>query len=490
MPSLTTVQSTSPALPGGMAPMSTPRKRLMALIVASLMLMEQLDGTALTTALPAIAHDFHVGIPATSITLTVYMLGLAALIPASGYMAERFGSRLTLRWAIGLFLSGSLICARAHSLPVLAIARLVQGAGGAMMVPVGRLVILRSVAKAELLSIMAWVMLPATIGPMAGPVLGGVLTSWLSWRWIFYINIPLGLLAIVLTGRFIPQIRTTRPPPFDLKGNILSATALGGLIFGMELLGHGQTARLAGIGLGLLAPMAALAYIRHARGTAHPVLDLSLLRIPTFRVSVLAGGLTRIATAGTIFLLPSLLQVRFGASAAQSGLVTFLAPMGALAMRLVVSHAYRGLGFRRVMCAGSLALPGMCLLLALLRPGTIPDWLLLLLAFNGMGQTLLFTGYNTIAYADMPAARMSAATSLYATCQQTMLTLGICMAAAMLGMAQALLPPPWRLHDYSVAFIACGVVAVGALPLLLRLSPDAGASVSGHGGPKNANKSK
>ncbi|MFT8712943.1 MFS transporter, partial [Komagataeibacter rhaeticus] len=200
----------------------------MALIVASLMLMEQLDGTALTTALPTIAQDFHVGIPATSITLTVYMLGLAALIPASGHMAERFGSRLTLRWAIGLFLAGSLICARAHSLPVLALARLVQGAGGAMMVPVGRLVVLRSVAKAELLSVMAWVMLPATIGPMAGPVLGGVLTSWLSWRWIFYVNIPLGLVAIVLTGRFIPQIRTPRPPRGGREGGLRAAGGGGG----------------------------------------------------------------------------------------------------------------------------------------------------------------------------------------------------------------------------------------------------------------------
>ncbi|SAY49230.1 putative transport protein HsrA [Komagataeibacter rhaeticus] len=471
-----------------MAPLSTRRKRLMALIVASLMLMEQLDGTALTTALPTIAQDFHVGIPATSITLTVYMLGLAALIPASGHMAERFGSRLTLRWAIGLFLAGSLICARAHSLPVLALARLVQGAGGAMMVPVGRLVVLRSVAKAELLSVMAWVMLPATIGPMAGPVLGGVLTSWLSWRWIFYVNIPLGLVAIVLTGRFIPQIRTTRPPPFDLKGNILSATALGGLIFGMELLGHGGPARWLAMGLLLLAPLAAMAYARHARAVAHPVLDLALLRIATFRVSVFAGGLTRIATAGTIFLLPSLLQVRFGASPAQSGLVTFVAPIGALAMRLVVSHVYRGLGFRRVMCAGSLVLPGMCVVLALLRPGMAPGWLLPVLAFNGLGQTLLFTGYNTIAYADMPPARMSAATSLYATCQQTMLTLGICLAAGVLAMAQGLLPPSWRGQDYGVAFVACALVAAGALPLLLRLAPDAGASVSGHDGTGNGNR--
>ncbi|MCE2564372.1 MFS transporter [Komagataeibacter sp. FNDCF1] len=460
----------------------------MALIVASLMLMEQLDGTALTTALPAIAQDFRVGIPATSITLTVYMLGLAALIPASGHMAERFGSRHTLRCAIMLFLCGSLACGWAHSLPVLAMARLVQGAGGAMMVPVGRLVILRNVAKAELLSVMAWVMLPATIGPMAGPVLGGVLTSWLSWRWIFYINIPLGLLAIVLAGRFIPQRRTASPPPFDLWGNILSATALGGLIFGMELVAHDGSARLGGMGLLAMAPVAAMSYIRHARRVVHPVLDLSLLRIPTFRVSVLAGGLTRIATAGVIFLLPSLLQTRLGASAAQSGLITFIAPVGALAMRLVVSHVYRGLGFRGVMCAASLVLPGMCALLALLRPDMAPGWLLLLLGLNGMGQTLLFTGYNTIAYADMPPARMSAATSLYATCQQTMLTLGICMAAGILAMAQGLLPAPWRAHDYSLAFVLCGLVAAGALPVLLRLSRDAGASVSGHGAGENEKK--
>ncbi|WP_395372159.1 MFS transporter [Komagataeibacter diospyri] len=453
----------------------------MALIVASLMMMEQIDGTALTTALPAMAGDFHVDIPQTSIALTVYMLGLAALIPASGHVAERFGSRTTLRYAIALFLSGSLLCGWAPDLLVLALARLVQGAGGAMMVPVGRLVILQNVPKSELLSAMAWVMLPATIGPMAGPVLGGVLTSWLSWRWIFYINIPLGLLAIALTGWFIPQIRAARPPPFDLRGNIISATGLAGLIFGMEMLTHPGFPPVMSAGLLLLAPLCAALYLHHARGMDHPVLDLSLLRVPTFRISVMAGGFTRIATAGIIFLLPSLLQTRFGASAAQSGLITFIAPVGALAMRFVAPRIYRGRGFRAVMCVTCLVLPVVCLLLARFRPGMDMGWLLGLLAINGMGQTLLYTGYNTIAYADMPKARMGAATSLYSTCQQVMLTMGICLSAGMLAAGRAALPAQWQGQDYGLAFMACALIAFMALPILRRLSANAGATVSGHG---------
>jgi len=473
-----------------MEPPSTARKRIMALIVASLMMMEQIDGTALTTALPAMAGDFHVDIPQTSIALTVYMLGLAALIPASGHVAERFGSRTTLRCAIVLFLSGSLLCGWAPDLLVLALARLVQGAGGAMMVPVGRLVILQNVPKSELLVAMAWVMLPATIGPMAGPVLGGVLTSWLSWRWIFYINIPLGLLAIVLTGRFIPQIRAIRPPPFDLRGNILSATGLAGLIFGMEMLTHPGFPPVVSFGLLLLAPLCAVAYLHHARGMAHPVLDLSLLRVATFRISVLAGGLTRIATAGIIFLLPSLLQTRFGASAAQSGLITFIAPAGALVMRFAAPRIYRGRGFRTVMCATSLVLPMVCLLLAGFRPGMPMGGLLALLAMNGMGQTLLYTGYNTIAYADMPKPRMGTATSLYSTCQQVMLTMGICLAAGMLAACRAVLPVKWQGQDYSLTFMACALVASLALPILLRLSANAGATVSGHEHIENTGKKR
>ncbi|MGY6768686.1 MFS transporter [Komagataeibacter xylinus] len=452
----------------------------MALIVSSLMMMEQLDGTALTTALPAMATDFHVDIPQTSITLTVYMLGLAALIPASGRIAERFGNRVTLRWAIIVFLGGSLLGGLAPNLPVLALARLVQGLGGAMMVPVGRLVILQNVPKSELMSVMAWVMLTATIGPMAGPVLGGVLTSALSWRWVFYLNIPLGLIAIGLIGRFIPQVRMPHPPPFDLKGNMWCALGLAGLIFGLELLTHSGTARIVACALLVLPLVCSVAYIRHARRVAHPVLDLSLLRVSTFRISVIAGACTRIATGGIIFLLPSLLQTRFDASAAQSGLITVIAPVGALAMRFATPALYRARGYRAVMCASSLTLPGVCLLLALYNPAMGMLALLALLAMHGMGQTMVYTGYNTIAYADMPPARMGAATSLYSTAQQVMLTLGICFAAGTLTSARLVLPPSLQMQDYRLTFILCGLVATIALPVLLRLSPGAGSAVSGH----------
>ncbi len=443
--------------------------------------MEQLDSTVLTTALPAMAHSFGVDPLHMSAALTSYLLGLAVFIPASGRIADRFGSRTAFRAAIGLFMIGSVLCSQAPSLIFLVLARLLQAAGGAMMVPVGRLVLLRTVPKSEIVSAMFWMLLPATIGPLFGPVVGGFLTTYLSWHWIFYINLPVGLLGIALTTRFIPQLREATHTRFDLRGMMLSGLSLGCVIFGLESASRGSGTlawTIATLAIGLTGGML---YVLHARRCEHPILDLSLMRVATFRISLLAGSMTRVAAGGAPFLIPSMLQLGFGMTAAQSGLITFTGPLGALSMRLFIRRLLRRYGFRTAMTLNGLTAGILMLACACFRPGW-PFWLLSTLLFvMGMAQALQFTAYNTIAYADIPAERMSAATSFYATFQQTTLTFGVCVAAGSLAASRALGDRPGlTLTDFSVGLAVVGIVALMACPIASRLSPDAGSELSGH----------
>jgi EmrB/QacA subfamily drug resistance transporter len=457
------------------------RMRTTALIIASALFMEQLDSTVLSTALPTMARSFGVDPLHMSAALTSYLVGLAVFIPASGRIADRFGSRTVFRAAIALFVAGSVLCAQAQSLLFLVLARLLQGAGGAMMVPVGRLVLLRTVPKSELVTAMFWMLLPATIGPLFGPIVGGVLTTYLSWRWIFYINVPVGLLGIALTTRFIPQLREAARSRFDVLGMMLSGVSLACLIFGLESASRGtgtlgRTAFILGAGV-----VAGLLYGLHAKQTQNPILDFTLMRVPTFRLSVLGGSMTRIAAGAAPFLIPSMLQLGFGLSAAQSGLVTFTGPIGALSMRLVAKRVLKQHGFRTTMTANGLSAGVLMLACAMFRPGW-PFWLLSLVLFLiGIAQALQFTAYNTIAYADVPEERMSAATSFYATFQQMTLTLGICIAAGSLAVSRAAGGrASLTLSDFSVGFAVVGLLALLASPIASRLSPDAGCELSGH----------
>ncbi len=457
------------------------RERTTALIVASALLMEQLDSTVLTTALPAMARSFRVDPLHMSVALTSYLVGLAVFIPASGRIADRLGSRTVFRAAIALFLLGSLLCAQAPNLPFLAAARLLQGMGGAMMVPVGRLVLLRTVPKAQIVSAMFWMLLPATLGPLLGPVVGGFLTTYLSWRWIFYINLPIGLLGMALTTRFVPQLRERDRAGFDMPGMALSGISLACLVFGLESASRGVgnlAATLAILAVGLAA---GLLYARHARRTADPILDFRLMRVATFRLSVLGGSFTRLAAGASPFLIPSMLQLGFGLSAAQSGLITFTAPLGALCMRLFTKRLLRRHGFRTLMTANGLSAGLLLFACALFRPGW-PFWVLSLVLFlSGVAQSLQFISYNTIAYADIEGGRMSAATSFYTTFQQMTLTLGICIAAGSMAISRGIAGrETLSLDDFSVAFCVVGALALLATPVSARLRPDAGSEISGH----------
>ncbi len=459
--------------------------RFTALVVASAMFMEQLDGTVLATALPTMARSFHVDPLQMNVALTAYLLSLAVFIPASGKVADQFGTRTVFRAAIALFTLGSILCGLSDSLSQLVAARILQGIGGAMMVPVGRLVILRSVERSELVSAMTWLMVPAMIGPVLGPPVGGFIVTALNWRWIFYINVPVGVLGMVLATLYIRDIKEEGRVDFDGWGLLLSGISLSCLMFGLELASRGATSlpmTAAIVGAGIVAGWL---YLRHSRRHPQPVLDFSLMRVPTFGLSVIGGGLTRIAAGAVPFLLPMMLQLGFGMSALQIGDDHLRqqrrvdadeggGQAGAAAMGLPPSHDVERAHLHDLPRRHRLVPPVVA------AGGDLRAccW------SGGFFQSLQFTAYNTIAYADIDQARMSSATSFYTTFQQLMLTLGICTAAAALAGSLAITGHSHPLlSDYSAAFVVVALVSLAASPTCARLPRDAGDELSGRHNP-------
>ena len=464
--------------------LARPNFRTTALILASAMFMEQLDATVLATALPAMARSFDVSPGHMSIALTSYLLSLAILIPASGKVADRFGARTVFTAAMVVFVAGSVLCAQAPSLPFLVAARLLQGAGGAMMMPVGRLVLLRTVDKRDMVSAMGWLLVPALIGPILGPPVGGAIVTYLDWRWIFYINVPICILGIVLTQIFIPNMVEDRREPFDFKGFILSGLSLSCLLFGFEMTSRGALAEvpLAGalMAVGLFSGAAYIAHARRPRAYA-PILDLTLMRIHSFRISVIAGSLSRITQGAQPFLLPLMMQIGFGMSAAQSGLLTFATACGSMLMKGLARPILRRFGFRTTLVWNSVFSSLLYALCASFRPDW-PIWAIFaVLVVCGFSMSLQFTAYNTVAYDDIPANRTSSANSFYSTFQQLMLSFGICAGALALSASRLIgqhLEP--SLADFSAAFLVVTAISLLASPVAAKLRPDAGAAMSGH----------
>ena len=456
--------------------------RVVALIIACALFMEQMDATVLATALPTMARDFGVPAPSMSIALTSYLLALAIFIPISGRMADRFGSRLIFRMAIALFVLGSVLCGQATSLPFIVAARFVQGLGGAMMIPIGRLVLLRSVDKRDMVSAMSWLIIPALIGPIVGPPIGGFIVTYLDWRWIFYLNVPIGIAGLVLVSIFIEEVRAERAPAADAGGFLLSGISLGCLLFGFEMAsrpGEGMLS-LALIAIGAL--FGGL-YIRHARRRADPVLDLDLMRVPSFRLSVIAGSLTRITQGAQPFLLPLMLQLGFGMSAAESGSITIAGAIGSLAMKGLAPRVLRRFGFRQSLIVCGLAAAAGYAVCGFFRPSWPVPAIFAVLVVCGFFMSFQFTAYNSIAYDEIPKDRMSAATSFYSTFQQLMLSLGICVGATALHMAMLAggraAPVP---RDFTLAFLIVTGISALATVWNMRFAHDAGAAMSGHEG--------
>ncbi|CUU43958.1 High-copy suppressor of rspA [Blastochloris viridis] len=443
------------------------------------MFMENMDATVIATSLPAIAADLGESPIALKLALTSYLLSLAVFIPASGWTADRFGARTVFRLAIAVFTVGSVACGFADSLAGLVAARVLQGMGGAMMTPVGRLLLVRSVDKSALVNAMAWLTVPALIGPMVGPPLGGWITTAFAWQWVFWINVPIGLIGIVLVTRYIEDVREPSPGPFDTTGFLLSGVGVAGLAFGLSVAGL-EVLSLAATAAILVAGLAAaVLYVRHSRRTPQPILDLSLLAIATFRASFVGGFLVRVGVGALPFLLPLMLQLGFGLSPLQSGLITFAAAVGALSMKTVAGPILRRFGYRTVLTVNALLCAGSVAVCALFEAAT-PYWVVVgLLVAGGFVRSLQFTSINTIAFADIERARMSAATSLSSVGQQVSLSSGVAIGALVLETLLRLRGDTvLRVEDFHAAFLAVSLVTAAAALVFFRLTPDAGAALT------------
>jgi EmrB/QacA subfamily drug resistance transporter len=456
------------------------RSAVIALTVACALFMENLDGTVIATALPQIAESFGVSPVHLSLAITSYLLSVAIFIPASGWVADRFGARTIFRAAIAIFMLGSILCGLSSSIAELTCARILQGVGGAMMVPIGRLVLLRNVTKADMVRAMSYLTVPAMLGPVLGPPVGGFIVTYASWRWIFFLNVPIGILGLVLVSILIENYKEPETPPFDLYGFVLSAVALVGTMSGFEAIGRGGVPLALAIVLVVVGLLAVVLYVRHASRHANPILDLLLFRIPTFAIAVGGGSLFRIGIGALPFLLPLLLQLGFGMSAFASGMLTFASAVGALAMKFTARPILRRWGFRKVMIANALISAAFLLSYATFRPGIPPAVILLLLLAGGFFRSLQFTSTNTLAFADVPPTRISRATSMTSTAQQLSVSMGVALGATLLHLTLL-----WHgtteltASDFWPAFVTIALISGASVFVYARLAPDAGAEVSG-----------
>ena len=453
--------------------------RIVPLIIAIALFMEHMDSTVIATSLPAIAADIDANPLALKLAITSYLLSLAIFIPASGWTADRFGARNVFRAAIAVFVIGSIGCALSSSLTDFVIARIAQGMGGAMMTPVGRMVLVRSIPKRELISAMAWLTTPALIGPLLGPPVGGFITTYASWHWIFIINVPIGLTGILLATRYVEDLRVEKHEPFDVAGMVLAGLGIAGMAFGLSVLGLNFLPWTVVAGLITGGAIFTTAYLAHARRTRTPVLDLTLFRQPTFRASVTGGFIFRIGIGALPFLLPLMLQVGFGMSPFQSGLITFATAIGAMTMKMAVATILRRFGFRTVLVANAVVSSAFLATCAAFTQATPVVIMLALLLVGGFFRSLQFTCINTLAYAEVETTRVSRATSLVSVGQQLAISTGVALGALAVEITAKIRGHgTLKAQDFPPAFLAVAMISALSAIVFARLSADAGAELA------------
>lgn len=456
--------------------------RALALLVAGAFFMENLDGTVITTAVPDIARSFGVAALDLNIGVSAYLLTLGVFIPISGWVAERFGARKVFASALALFTLASVLCGMAQGLGEFVLLRALQGIGGAMMVPVGRLVVLKSTPKEKLIGVIATLTWPALVAPVLGPPLGGFIASYSSWRWIFYLNLPLGLIALLFAWRLVPDHLPAERRPFDLAGFVYAGGALLALTWGAEQLSRpdaawGEAASWFGLGAAL-----SLLAIRHLRRAAHPLIDLRTLSIKTFAVTIHGGSLFRLAIGAVPFLLPLLFQLGFGLNSFHSGMLVLAVFAGNLLMKPATTAILRLCGFKRVLLVNGAINVASLLACAFLTPAT-PVWLIAAVLFvGGLTRSMQFTAYNTIAFADMPQERMAAANTLFSTAFQVAMGLGVALGALGVRLGHWLVTSAgWQAMpagQFRLAFVLVALVSLLGMIDSLRLPANAGEHLS------------
>jgi len=456
--------------------------KILPYIVAATFFMEYLDTTIIATALPQMAKSFRVGPNEVSLGMTAYMLTMAVFIPVSGWIADRYGSRTVFALAVVIFALASASCGFSTGVASFTASRVLQGLGGAMMVPVGRLIVVRNTEKDQLMKAIATITWPGVIAPVLGPSIGGFITTYASWHWIFFINIPLSLAALIAILSFVPNQRAQARHKLDIPGFFLTGLALVCILYGTELASR-PSASLVTVALIILAGIGSgYAAVRHSRRARHPLLDFSTLKIPTFAVTILPGSLSRIGIEAVPYLTPLLFQVGFGLSPFQSGLLLLASATGNLGMKALTTRILNGFGFRNVAICNLAIAAIIITACGWLSPGTALPVILGVLLIYGLARSLQFTTLATLAYADVTDAQKGGASTLWSVAQQSTIGMGIAFGALSLRIAGAISPDAagksLSLMDFRIAFAIAGLAAFISGLFYLRLPRDAGAGIS------------
>jgi EmrB/QacA subfamily drug resistance transporter len=452
------------------------------LIVGCAQFMHQFDGAVITTAVPAMAASLNEDPVRLNLAITCYLLSLAVFVPVSGWMADRFGAKRVFISAIVVFTLSSVLCGFVRNLPELVILRTIQGMGGAMMTPVGRVIVVKSVPKLRLVAAMNYITLPAVLGPLLGPSVGGFVVTYFSWQWIFFMNLPVGLVGLFLVHRFIPDIREEDAGPLDLRGFVLISVALAGIVFGFSAIGRGVLpVPVIASAIGVGAICGAL-YVLHALRAPKPIIDLTLLRIRTFSASIVGGGLFFLGTVASVFLLALLLQLGFGMSAFHAGVFTLASAVGSLLTRFMFRPVLYLLGFRRLLICNALLTGAFLITCGFFTPGTPHFVIAAVLFIGGFSRSLQFSAAQSLAYADMPPEKISRATSFSAMAQQVSQSIGVGLAALVVHLTLTWFGRDALLHhDVAPAYFTLGVLSAASAVIFWRLPLQAGAELSERG---------
>lgn len=455
-------------------------KRIVPIVLAVALFMENMDSTVIATSLATIARDIGTSPIALKLALTSYYVALAVFIPISGRMADRIGAKTVFRWAIAVFVLGSMACAFSNSLEAFVAARFLQGMGGAMMTPVGRLLLVRAVPRSDLVSAMAWFSIPALVGPLVGPPIGGAIATYADWRWIFFINLPIGIAGILLATKYLPFVERVHGIRFDWKGFALSGSACAGIVFGLSVVSLPALPIQVGLGMAAAGIVAALFYVRHARTTERPVVELRLLSIPTLRAAVVGGAVFRIGAGAVPFLFPLMLQLAFGYTPFQSGMISAASIGGAMMMKLLAKPILKRFGFRTTLLGTGVIGGAFMMLIGFYQPETPLAVLILLLLVGGFFRSLFFTSINVLAFADVTEQKTGDATSMLAAFQQIAIATGVAVAGAILEIGLALGDTDVSsLADFQVAFFIVGGITMLAALAFVHMPKEAGSEISG-----------